>query len=576
MEPFVGIEENRLVIRNTDEEYIIKFKDDLDIFVNDGKITRSIIVTKKDKIIIQNENKEAKRAIDIKISDDRLKAYIDINYCGEVYSEIELKVVGNTISIIKKDMSEKMPPAYKKEEIISALKSSGVIYGINKEVLNSLKEYEKIENLLIAEGVQAVDDENDEIIVHFENVKRTVDEQSNEKIDYREFYTNANAIVGQLLGELIRGKVGKDGIDVFLKPVKRKMKQNLRFKATEGCRSENDKIISTVEGRPTVKDGVFAVNKIIEVTSNVDIKSGNINFPGDVDINGTIKDGMVVKAGNFVRVSGNLESASIIAQGEVNVKGNILNSKILAGSRDVEKQEYLELLVKYKEDFEAIISAITQLKAYGNVSNEKTDGELIKILIDTKYKKIPRVSMIMLTNNKILGSNNAGLDQFIRTKLLGACVLSIKHTNELYDLIKYLDEEIHILVGQINIPVDVYVNYCQDSKIKASGSIIVTGKGQYISELTANDNIEFIGDNAVCRGGTLIAGKSINARIIGSTAGVVTKLKVPRDGVITADVVYNNSIFIFGERQYIIEVPSKNVKAYLGEDGDVVAEKFKL
>ncbi|MBS5986361.1 hypothetical protein [Clostridium sp.] len=39
-------------------------------------------------------------------------------------------------------------------------------------------------------------------------------------------------------------------------------------------------------------------------------------------------------------------------------------------------------------------------------------------------------------------------------------------------------------------------------------------------------------------------------------------------------VAYQNTVFCFEERQYILEAHSKNIKAYLDKDGEIVVEKF--
>ena len=53
-------------------------------------------------------------------------------------------------------------------------------------------------------------------------------------------------------------------------------------------------------------------------------------------------------------------------------------------------------------------------------------------------------------------------------------------------------------------------------------------------------------------------------------------MKGTKDSVITADLAYNNTVFYFDERRYVLEVPSKDVKAYLDEKGEIVVEKFVL
>lgn len=61
---------------------------------------------------------------------------------------------------------------------------------------------------------------------------------------------------------------------------------------------------------------------------------------------------------------------------------------------------------------------------------------------------------------------------------------------------------------------------------------------------------------------------------MGSSAGVSTILRVSKNGEIEADVAYQNTVFCFEERQYILEAHSKSIKAYLDKDGEIVVEKF--
>ena len=106
--------------------------------------------------------------------------------------------------------------------------------------------------------------------------------------------------------------------------------------------------------------------------------------------------------------------------------------------------------------------------------------------------------------------------------------------------------------------------------------MFIQGKGQYTSEITALNNIEFTQELSVCRGGVLSAGKEIRLKTVGSEAGVNTILKVPKEGIITADIAYSNTVFCFGEKQFILDVASRNVKAYVDSMGDIEIEKLLL
>ena len=61
-------------------------------------------------------------------------------------------------------------------------------------------------------------------------------------------------------------------------------------KTGEGCKLENNNIIATTEGKPALKANTFTVNKLYKV-DQVDLKSGNIDFVGNVEVVGAVSEG---------------------------------------------------------------------------------------------------------------------------------------------------------------------------------------------------------------------------------------------------------------------------------------------
>jgi hypothetical protein len=104
---------------------------------------------------------------------------------------------------------------------------------------------------------------------------------------------------------------------------------------------------------------------------------------------------------------------------------------------------------------------------------------------------------------------------------------------------------------------------------------VITGKGEYISDITANESIEFLQDRSVARGGTLKAKKEIKCKIVGSMAGVSTVLHVEDEGHIWADIAYHNTVIKVGKKKLMLDSPSKNLHAYLNE-GNIIVDKFLL
>ena len=316
------------------------------------------------------------------------------------------------------------------------------------------------------------------------------------------------------------------------------------------------------------------MNKLYKV-DQVDLKSGNIDFVGNVEVTGAVLEGMEVKAGNELHIGKNIESATVNASGEIVINGNVLQSKITAGSKNVEKRKYLNNLINYKGIIEDLKSSAEQVKA-NKLLGERKYGEIIKVLIENKYKLIPNLLRSVLNYNMSQGIQHSELVTFILNKLIGLGPLKMEDYKELENFEYMLNEEIEEIEELIVIPANIYLGYAQGTDIEASGNVFITGKGQYICNITALNKIEFTDEKAVCRGGTLHAGSEIRLKTVGSDAGVSTILKVSQKRRIFADIAYYNTVFCFGEKQMVLEVSSKTVEAYLDNDGDIIIDKFAL
>ena len=54
------------------------------------------------------------------------------------------------------------------------------------------------------------------------------------------------------------------------------------------------------------------------------------------------------------------------------------------------------------------------------------------------------------------------------------------------------------------------------------------------------------------------------------------KLIVEKNGNIWADIAYQNTKFVVGLQEYILEKPAKNVHVYLDSNGELTVDKFNL
>lgn len=575
----VVVTEDRIMLKMAGEAEV-DFSSDINLYVNEQKITdknNTALVKASDVIRYECETDIGKRNINISISKDKMEARLSIEYIPEKLK----KVVGNfkgkeRIELTTETVNGNLPPLYTKDEIMNLIKEKGIVYGVLEAEINKATKEREVADLVIAKGLKVENDEDDKVKLHFEKSKRNVEADSTKNVDYRDLYTMATVDEGDIIGELINGKEGHDGIDVFGHGLKKKIKKNLSLVVKDGCKIENNKVIATIKGTPDYKKGIFSVNKVLETNYDVDIKSGNVNFVGDVIISGNVKDGMKVEAGNSIQVRKNVESAKVIAQGNISVGGSIINSELIGGADTIGIKEHIDFLNEFKKEIDLIMKSVKEVRAKSIISQDKSDGEIIKLLLETKFKQVESQAKKILQDNEFDNENMDKIKQFLREKIIGSGPLGIKYYSQLFELIKCIDNEIEPQMDKINCPVDIYFNYCQDTTMKTTGNIYVTGKGQYVSNLSAEGDIEFLTDGAVARGGVLCAGNSIKAKTVGSVAGVTTTLKVPKEGNINVDVAYQNSVFVVGDRQYLLENPSKDIKVYMDNKGEIKVDKLLL
>lgn len=577
LEAGAKIKDGKIVVTNfKDNNYIITIKpcEGVILLVNGQECKDVTPVTEQDKIEYKFEEEIAIRDINISITLDKMEAYITTKCIPQKVYKLEEQEYCKKLFLNKVKVSEKYPTNYKVSELEEILKSKGIRYGIIKEELQNICNEYNVTNKLIAKGKMPKDDIADEINIRFKDTNELINYDSDKKIDYRNRYFIANVKSGDIIAEQIPGQEGEDGLNILGKKIKRKIAKNITIKTGEGCKIQGNKVIATSEGKPSYRGNTFAVNKLYRA-EEVNLESGNIDFVGDVEVVGNVNEGMKVVAGNEVFVGKNVEAANIRASGQININGNVLKSIIKAGDENIDVVQYLDNLKIYRVSIDNLISSVEQIKAT-NLLGVRSDGEIIKILMENKFKTIETMSKKILEYNSSQRIKDTALITFINNKIIGFGPIRIKKIGELYGFLEKIDKEIKDMDESIIVPADIYLDYCQGSQIEASGNIIITGKGQYISNITALKNIEFISDRAVCRGGELSAGEEIKLKTVGSVAGISTKLRVPKEGRITADIAYNNTVFCFGEKQILLEVSAKNVEAYMDKTGEIVIDKFIL
>ena len=85
---------------------------------------------------------------------------------------------------------------------------------------------------------------------------------------------------------------------------------------------------------------------------------------------------MEVKAGNELHVGKNVESAIVRASGQITINGNVLNSTVTAGCENVERRQYYDNLIKFKNIINDLGASAEQVKE----NNLLGQSNMVKLL----------------------------------------------------------------------------------------------------------------------------------------------------------------------------------------------------
>lgn len=560
------------IVIGEDSEYI-------NVKVDGQEVVKRAEIYEHSTIEVSLYDQVASRKINISTSKDNIEAFASVYYEPEIIYELKDSEENNELILEKVSKYSKMPPKYTVEEIKEQLSKGGIICGIIEENLQNVIE-KSCDNVLIAKGVRPIHEKDDVIEYRFnvDEREKKLEEDAMGNVDFKSIGTVEAVEKGDILAIRHSSKPGRDGVDVKGKLLKHKLGKKIRIRSGNGCQLSGEKIIASIEGKPYVKNNAFYVYRMYEVRSDVDLTTGNIEFIGDVLVYGNVKEGMEVNAGNSITINKNVERSKIEGKGNITIKGSILSSDILGGGQDVTKIKAIDNSKALINLLREIIESTKEVKRLDLYGKEKKDGEIIRILMERKYKTLPRTCLNIIRDITVCGKDQeeGKIILAVKNKLIGLAPLNIKNYRELEDIIKLLEERVVKLEKELTIPIDVIIDYCQDSNISSSGNVYITGKGEYISNIVSNNSIYFTSEKGLARGGQIKAKKEIRCKTVGSISGVTTKLIVGDKGEIWADIAYQNTVFKVGTKEYLLEMPSKDIHVYLDKNGDIIADKLLL
>ena len=244
----------------------------------------------------QNEEEEEQPKINVRVSDDKLTAYLNV----------ELSKPSQTVTY---------------DQVMACLKEQGIVYGICNDSIRDFCENKKyFLEIPCAHGIDPIDETDGQLEYLFDrNQSRLPAEREDGTVDFRDLGLVQNVSKDDVLCRILPPAPGKDGTDVFNQPVAYKKGKLPKFPSGKNTVVSEDGLTlsAAIDGCIEYKKTILNINEVFIVRGNVDSSSGNIDFLGSVVIKGDVLEGFSVKAGGDISVRGTVEGATLDAGGNI-------------------------------------------------------------------------------------------------------------------------------------------------------------------------------------------------------------------------------------------------------------------
>ncbi|MEO7777879.1 MAG: FapA family protein [Fibrobacteria bacterium] len=149
------------------------------------------------------------------------------------------------------------------------------------------------------------------------------------KVDFKEFSFFRTVRKGEVLARIHPNVDGELGMDIFGEPIL--SQPTFPFLLPPGKNTTKVEVrgginvVAVKDGRLSIAEGVPEVTDTLAV-DDVSLKTGNIDFPGSVEIKGDLRDNMKIKAHGDVEIAGGVEDGCITSDGAIVVRGGFTGS----------------------------------------------------------------------------------------------------------------------------------------------------------------------------------------------------------------------------------------------------------
>jgi len=216
------------------------------------------------------------------------------------------------------------------DDIVPLLEAKGVTTGedwdaIKEAVFKCNTDRIQVTDVVVARGVKPVDEIPEHLVIEEELLKGAAEPDFTiQRIDFKEVSPFVLVKAGQVLARRLPKKAGKMGSSVRGEAIVHHTAKPAVLTPGPQTRFEADCVVAACDGRFERGPDSFWVNEVLEISGDIDYRTGHVDFPGDVLIRGEIKDGFKVHSGGSVYCAQTMDASEVISKKDLIVKRGII------------------------------------------------------------------------------------------------------------------------------------------------------------------------------------------------------------------------------------------------------------
>lgn len=207
-----------------------------------------------------------------------------------------------------------------REMLEGALRAEGISYGIQEDMVLSLTNGERYFQILpIARGLPARNGEDGKLYDNLLAGEASEQKNAEGKLEYISFCMVKK---GDVICRASQPTEPVDGISVKGAKVRGIPGKPVQFPRVPNTvlSPQGDALIAAIDGRIAYNNNSFVVDNVLVIGEDVNVEVGDIEYDGDVLVQGDIREGHMVRATGDVLVRGMVENVIIIAGGNITLE----------------------------------------------------------------------------------------------------------------------------------------------------------------------------------------------------------------------------------------------------------------